>query len=342
MNTANTHISPSVSIIIPVYNSECYLRRCVNSLLCQDYEDFEIILIDDGSTDGSGKICDDLSLCDNRVYVIHQNNRGVGASRNAGIRMAKADWLLFVDSDDYCEKGYIKSFFSHELNPKVLFIQGLKNVSENGANLGNIEFNDMICEGEQMLKSIKDYFLLNFGAPYCKLYSKRMIIENGISFPETYSYGEDSLFFFNYLRTIRGIRFLHQEKYCYVRFEGNSLSTKIHKPETILSFVSDSLKTLKCLDPDKRSILPYVMYLLKLVYHSLLNMYVLHYNGKERSEIIRDTKEDVIPLFHELGTGSLYGDFLWQSLELVPVPILDVEFFVIKKVRNFLNLSMHK
>lgn len=92
---------PMFSVIIPVYNVEKYLDQCVQSVLNQPFTDLEAILVDDGSTDSSGKICDEYAARDFRVRVIHQENGGLGQARNAGLRVAKGEWILFLDSDDY-------------------------------------------------------------------------------------------------------------------------------------------------------------------------------------------------------------------------------------------------
>lgn len=89
-----------ISVIVPVYNSESYIRRCVDSILAQTYSDFELILIDDGSTDNSGRICDEYMQQDSRISVIHQANQGQAAARNRGIERAQGEWIHFVDSDD--------------------------------------------------------------------------------------------------------------------------------------------------------------------------------------------------------------------------------------------------
>ena len=89
-----------VSVVIPVYNVKPYLERCVNSVLRQTYKDLEIILVDDGSTDGSGELCDDIASRDQRIQVIHQKNQGLSGARNTGIRHAQGDFLIFMDSDD--------------------------------------------------------------------------------------------------------------------------------------------------------------------------------------------------------------------------------------------------
>lgn len=90
-----------LSIIVPVYNAECYLERCLNSILNQTYKNLEIILIDDGSTDNSPFICDKYASLDNRIKVIHQNNEGQGNARRKGIKLSKGNYIAFVDNDDY-------------------------------------------------------------------------------------------------------------------------------------------------------------------------------------------------------------------------------------------------
>lgn len=97
MNSSN----PTISIIVPVYNTEQYLPKCLDSIAAQTFTDFEVLMIDDGSTDGSGEICDRYSQSDSRFIIIHQSNQGVSASRNNGLKQARGNYIAFVDSDDY-------------------------------------------------------------------------------------------------------------------------------------------------------------------------------------------------------------------------------------------------
>ena len=97
------NVNPKISIIVPVYKVEQYLHRCLDSIVAQTFTDWECILIDDGSPDKSGAICDEYASKDNRFKVIHQENKGVSAARNAGLEAAKGEWIGFVDSDDWIE-----------------------------------------------------------------------------------------------------------------------------------------------------------------------------------------------------------------------------------------------
>ncbi len=95
------NLNPTISIIVPVYNTALYLSKCLNSIAAQTFTDFEVLMIDDGSTDGSGEICDQYSQSDSRFIAIHQSNQGVSASRNNGLKQARGNYIAFVDSDDY-------------------------------------------------------------------------------------------------------------------------------------------------------------------------------------------------------------------------------------------------
>ena len=138
---------PLFSVIIPVYNVEKYLDQCIRSVLTQPFKDLEAILVDDGSTDSSGKMCDDWAAQDSRVRVIHQQNGGLGQARNAGLRVAKGEWILFLDSDDYwgdnClpvlaekmkkwpdEKIFVTKWLKFQNESKELIEPGLKDCQE--------------------------------------------------------------------------------------------------------------------------------------------------------------------------------------------------------------------
>ena len=99
--------NPKISVILPVYNVEKYLRQCLDSVINQTYKNLEIILVNDGSTDNSGKICEEYALNDERIKVIHKENGGISSARNAAIDIAKGQYITFIDSDDDVELDYI-------------------------------------------------------------------------------------------------------------------------------------------------------------------------------------------------------------------------------------------
>jgi glycosyltransferase involved in cell wall biosynthesis len=134
--------APKVSIIIPVYNVKKYLLRCIRSILGQTYKNYEVILVDDGSTDGSGILCDKLKAKDRRIKVIHKDNGGMSSARNVGIECAKGDYITFVDSDDYISDRYLETLVDlmGERKDRVVLINAIfgkeKNYKFNSEHLG--------------------------------------------------------------------------------------------------------------------------------------------------------------------------------------------------------------
>ena len=139
-------MSDLISVIVPVYNVEKYIRKCVESICEQTYKNLEIILVNDGSTDASGKICDELAEEDERISVIHQKNEGLSRARNAGLDKAKGDYIAFVDSDDYLSLNMYECLLkSMKENNADVVRCGIKNVHE-GEKVEKIEIVDSIVK----------------------------------------------------------------------------------------------------------------------------------------------------------------------------------------------------
>ena len=135
-----------ISVIVPVYQVESYLHRCVDSILKQTYKDYEVILVDDGSKDSSGKICDEYEAVNARVKVIHQENKGLSGARNAGIALAKGEWIVFVDSDDYIAETMLSDLYNAAVYNNVLMAmcnfqciddKGMETGESNGSPIQN-------------------------------------------------------------------------------------------------------------------------------------------------------------------------------------------------------------
>ena len=116
-------MKPLVSIIVPVYNVEKYIRSCVDSILTQTYENLQVILVDDGTLDNSGKICDEFAKKDNRVTVIHKENGGLSSARNEGLDVASGDYIMFVDGDDYLADNAVEILLSANEKYDADFVQ---------------------------------------------------------------------------------------------------------------------------------------------------------------------------------------------------------------------------
>ena len=217
-----------VSVIIPVYNSEQYLRACIDSVLEQSYTDFELLLINDGSTDSSGKICDEYALKDARVKVFHKKNKGVSSARNLGIHEAEGEWFGFVDSDDVLEENYLTSLVKSSVDSKADFIaQGFKkfgNGIEKNMHLGVGLFSASDFRTLFQIKKIH-----NFGFPFSKLFKGEIIKKHQISFPISFSIAEDLAFMLMYLSKIQTIQLDAVHHYLYRQVD-NSLSNRLREP----------------------------------------------------------------------------------------------------------------
>lgn len=221
---------PEVSVIVPVYNVEKYLHRCMNSILNQTLENIEIILVDDGSTDTSGSICDEYAKIDKRVKVIHKKNEGLGFARNSGIEIATGEYIGFIDSDDYIDLSMFEKLYykANEFNVDYVRceykIVNNKGVSENKTifplSEGYYEKSSVI---EKLVlpifgKSEKDTKVNDLGVSVCKCIFKNQIIKtNKIKFYSEREYiSEDFLFTINYLMNSNSAYVINECLYNYV------------------------------------------------------------------------------------------------------------------------------
>ena len=214
-----------ISVIIPVFNSASTLRRCLDSLLNQTFQDFEICVVDDGSNDGSSLICDEYAS-DDRIIVTHQGNSGVSRARNVGLKMSKGDWICFVDSDDWVDPYYLKNLISATESECDIVIGGF--IVDKADSIRCFSFSDevfnMKTENADVFYSLIKSRIL-FG-PVAKLFKKSIISSYCIEFPEKISYGEDRLFNYEYLGHVNSVSVISNTSYHYVQSNCNSLSSK--------------------------------------------------------------------------------------------------------------------
>ena len=219
-----------ISIIIPVYNVSQYLNECIQSVINQSYQNFECILIDDGSSDGSEIICDQWTQHDNRIRVIHQPNQGVSKARNKGIAEAQGEYIAFIDSDDWIDSNYLNTLLRPIEESNVdLVVCGLQQHYSN-ETFKNYSYKTGIIHIERQdtkaFTDINKKFLL-FG-PVIKLYKRTIIQTHNIHFPPEYTYGEDLLFNYNYLEYVKAIYIIDQCLYHY-RIIGNGTLSSIKR-----------------------------------------------------------------------------------------------------------------
>lgn len=246
-----------ISIIVPVYNVEKVLHYCVNSILNQIYTCYELILIDDGSCDSSGELCDQYAEKDKRISVIHKENGGVSSARNAGIEIAKGEYICFIDSDDYVEPNYLEALIlSKEEYPECENIWcGFQTVDkyENANVLKKVVFS---CQekksvvSKELIMDLHEKWL--DAGPVCKLYSRKIIGDYGLKFDESISLGEDLIFNFQYLDVTTGkIIIINKCLYNYYYANSSSLSSKFYENmfelyKTINKIMFDCMCRWKC------------------------------------------------------------------------------------------------
>lgn len=238
--------SPKISIVVPVYKVENYLRKCIDSLLAQTFHDFEILLIDDGSPDNSGKICDDYSKGNSNVRTFHIPNSGVSIARNFGIEKASGEWICFVDSDDWVENSYLSNFLQEELTEYQIIMQGILFDFESSPekNIPFIKYNNQVCKSHSYA-AIESQRVLHDGCPCAKLYNKKVINEYNIRFLENLSTHEDHVFVWTYLSHVKEIRLCANISYHYMRRDSNTtLSTKYHPSEEYILASNNLLQKL--------------------------------------------------------------------------------------------------
>ena len=199
-----------ITIIVPIYNSERYLHRCISSILDQRYSNFELLLIDDGSIDSSNVICEEYSQKDSRIRVFHKENGGVSSARNMGIENARGEWIIFVDSDDFLPNDALLNLSQKKTSD--LIVGGYKNHSED--NLICLKWDKDVVENEEL----SNFLSQNINAsllrvPWCKLFKKELIDKESLRFNCSLVFGEDTVFVLSYLLSCKSISVCNQ--YCY-------------------------------------------------------------------------------------------------------------------------------
>lgn len=214
-----------VSIIVPLYNKEKYIDRCICSILEQTYKNFEILVIDDGSTDNSLKILKER-FKDERIKIFEKENGGASSARNLGIANCKGDKVLFIDADDYIDEDYIEQLIKYEEDFVICSYKTIKNGKENiEIRVSNVEKKGKKAISEVLSPKMKRIM----STPYVKLFDKRILLSNNIKFNEDMNYGEDTCFVFEYINHINSIRIINYNGYNNVVEDDDSLSRKYVK-----------------------------------------------------------------------------------------------------------------
>ncbi len=279
-----------LSIVVPVYNVEKHLSLCIESILKQTFTDFELILIDDGSYDNSGCICEHYSLIDSRIKVIRKENEGVSEARNIGIKNAIGKYICFIDSDDWVEPGYLEALLKGVCYKPDMVISGL--IKEESDGNVFLSMPEGVYRGQEVGNFFFKAHLFVHGGPVCKLFRMDIIRENSLSFPKGVHFGEDTLFFLDYFYYVETCVSVDNNYYHYV-IEANplSLSKKIHPTMMLVNFsylnyqkvrkisMKHNIDGKNCLYREKCLFYNHIS---AFLVHALLNQYRLKQSRKDR------------------------------------------------------------
>lgn len=267
-----------VSIIVPIYNSKKYLERTINSVLNQDYREIEVVLVDDGSNDGSIEVCKMYQLKDNRIKFFNKSNGGVSSARNLGLKNCEGDFITFVDSDDFISNNYISTLLNYQKEENYdIVICNAQDVSEEGRIY---ERNSVLKKKMDLNKeeTIIEFLKGKSFTPVCwgRLY-KREIIKN-LSFDESMSIAEDGKFFFQAIEKSSKNLLIPESFYYYVIREGSLIHSNYNeKWLDELNFDKQLLEKFKDKKLGKYVLIKYVEFCTRMLLMPNIEEYVEDY-----------------------------------------------------------------
>ena len=219
---------PKISVIIPVYNAANYLCRCMDSIMNQSFKEFEVLLINDGSKDDTGQICEVYKDKDKRIRVFYKENGGVSSARNVGLINARAEWVAFVDADDFLGEFYLDDLYADVNSGSELIVHNFIYVDEvTGESIPQwFKSSTTLYARDQFGKMMNEQSLNCRCHSFSKLFNRSIILDNRIEYPENVHFGEDCIFVFEYLRYVNLIKFSDKKNYYYINRPGSAIHRK--------------------------------------------------------------------------------------------------------------------
>lgn len=289
-------LPPKISIIVPVYKVEQYLPKCIESILAQTFQDWELLLVDDGSPDTSGKICDGYALKDSRIKVFHKVNGGVSSARNLGIDNAKGEWITFIDSDDYIQPSFLEGLYAPiAQGEEVDFVHG------GCVNVINEEFVSINQSYDYYVGDDKNILFQKLrGLSVSKLFRLKNIIYwadgQTLYFDEKMKIAEDMAFTLDYALYVSRFALVPEKGYCYRKdnMQSATKSNKVEIYETALHsfkhlYKSTTTYILKCNISNEIANIR----LMHLAYQLQNVCLSLYYNKYSRIDRIKYLKSDM-------------------------------------------------
>lgn len=224
---------PLISIIIPIFNSQYTLERCISSVINQTYTNWELFLIDDGSKDGSWGICKTYADLDSRIHAFTKENGGVSSARNVGLKKVRGEYLTFIDSDDYVKERFLDDMIDCFNDNRIDLVSSYADIITDSTS--KPERYAAVCISDD---NFEDMFIYNdmhwHTSPWGKLYKTDIIKKNDLRFCEGMHIGEDALFLFSYMLLCDKIFITNTTEYCYFAYNTGSLTKRINTIESEL------------------------------------------------------------------------------------------------------------
>lgn len=215
-----------ITIIVPIYNAEKSLHRCIDSILSQTFQDWELLLIDDGSTDISAEICDEYAAKDQRIKVFHKKNSGVSSARNIGLDNVKGEWITFVDADDFVKEPYLIHLLEHSQKQVDLVISYAE--IHNGNDIKKESYPSKLVDDTNFESIFIENDMHWHTSPWSKLYKRCIIEEHHLRFCEGMHIGEDAVFLYSYMLYSNKIYISPDTDYCYFAYIPGSLTKRVN------------------------------------------------------------------------------------------------------------------
>lgn len=216
-----------ISVVIPVYNAAAYISRCINSILAQTFSDFQVVLVNDGSKDDSEALIKELIKDDHRFVLINKENGGVSAARNTGLKHVVAEWVTFLDSDDWLGEKYFETLLNTSVqNDQIdMVVAGYHRVNNDGVILYTKDFEDAIVAADDYPVLFNQFHLQDYGYCWAKLFRKEILAREEHWFNSAITLYEDTLFIFEYLKQARKVCFTTNVAYNYLENQ-QSITTR--------------------------------------------------------------------------------------------------------------------
>lgn len=305
-----------VSVIVPVYNVEKYLPSCINSILAQTLSDIQIILVDDGSEDGSGKICDYYQKIDKRIKVIHQKNCGVMKARAEGVRVSDSEWICFVDADDAIANDAIECMYLYVTDDVDLIVFESKN--------------NEICNAQEYVQLLFKFQLLEL---WGKLYRRELLNEYTLSIPHQIKIGEDFICQLRILCVVKKkIQLCSEKKYFYNTNNPDSVQNSYKKSYdyemAILNQVAEIIEKMQL--NDERTKIAYLKW--RIAY--LGGMIGLRYNIDYKSKWIKELEKEYNNYHLSIKEHLI--------MEAVRIPFFRIFLIIEKNLKKMVRILINK